>query len=273
MARSAVAPGPKSLSERGDPLIRRAELVISYVLRGGVMLSAAFITLGVIMAFHDTAHTALAPIGEYGCLSLYDWQCVQGLHGVLIGDAQAIIMLGLLLLLATPVVRVAVSIIAFGLERDWRYVGITSLVLLILTVSFLLGQGGAAPSEHVLAGQNVSYFALVFLAAIGAGLVGALVGLGGGIFIVPLLTLVFGLPIQAAIGASIVSVIATSSGAAAAYVRDHMTNLRIGMFLEIATTLGALCGALLVAIAPSQLLFVVFGWCCCHLGCAAARPP
>ncbi len=103
------------------------------------------------------------------------------------------------------------------------------------------------------------FFALVFGAALFAGLIGSLVGLGGGIFIGPLLTLAFGLPIHEAIGASIVSVIATSSGAAAAYVRERVTNLRIGMFLEIATTLGALSGAFLAVIAPTAALFIVFG--------------
>jgi uncharacterized membrane protein YfcA len=76
---------------------------------------------------------------------------------------------------------------------------------------------------------------------------------------VPLLTLVFGLPFPIAIGASIVSVIATSSGAAAAYVRERITNLRVGMFLEVATTIGALSGAFLIVILPIGLLFVIFG--------------
>jgi uncharacterized membrane protein YfcA len=103
------------------------------------------------------------------------------------------------------------------------------------------------------------FFVMVFASSLFAGLVGSLVGLGGGVFVVPLLTLLFGLPIHEAIGASIVSVIATSSGAAAAYVRDRITNLRVGMFLEIATTLGAISGAFLAVIAPTALLFVVFG--------------
>ena len=106
---------------------------------------------------------------------------------------------------------------------------------------------------------HLLFFILVFAASLFAGLVGALVGLGGGVFVVPLLTLAFGLPIHEAIGASIVSVIATSSGAAAAYVRDRLTNLRVGMFLEIATTLGALTGAFLAVIAPTGALFLVFG--------------
>jgi uncharacterized membrane protein YfcA len=103
------------------------------------------------------------------------------------------------------------------------------------------------------------FFALMFVASLGAGLIGSLVGVGGGIFIVPLLTLAFGLPIHEAIGASIVSVIATSSGAAAAYVRDRMTNMHVGMFLQISTTIGALTGAFLVVIAPTAALFLLFG--------------
>lgn len=111
----------------------------------------------------------------------------------------------------------------------------------------------------MLAPPHLLFFILVLLASIFAGLVGSLVGLGGGVFVVPLLTLAFGLPIHYAIGASIVSVIATSSGAAAAYVRDRITNLRVGMFLEVATTIGAISGAFLSVIAPTDLLFVVFG--------------
>ena len=102
-------------------------------------------------------------------------------------------------------------------------------------------------------------FGLILLASCSAGFVGSLAGLGGGIIIVPILTLVFHLPFELAVGASIVSVIATSSGAAAAYLRDHLTNLHIGMFLEIATTAGALCGALAAAWLPTGGLFVIFG--------------
>jgi uncharacterized membrane protein YfcA len=100
---------------------------------------------------------------------------------------------------------------------------------------------------------------LIFGCSLLAGALGALVGLGGGVLIVPLLTLAFGLPIQYAIGVSIVAVIATSSGAAAAYVRDHITNIRIGMFLELGTTAGAITGAFLAGLLAPQLLFVIFG--------------
>src|SRR5215813_947177 len=76
-----------------------------------------------------------------------------------------------------------------------------------------------------------------------AGFLGALTGLGGGVVLVPMLTILLGVDIRYAIGASLVSVIATSSGAAAAYVKEGFSNIRIGMLLEIATTLGALMGA------------------------------
>ena len=99
----------------------------------------------------------------------------------------------------------------------------------------------------------------IFVVSIAAGLVGALAGVGGGIIVVPALTILFGVDVRLAIGASIISVIATSSGAAAAYVRDRMTDMRIGMFLELATTSGAVAGALLAAVVAPGLLLVLLG--------------
>jgi uncharacterized protein len=92
-----------------------------------------------------------------------------------------------------------------------------------------------------------------------AGLLGSLTGLGGGVIIVPLLTLLFGVDIRYAIGASLVSVIATSSGAAAAYLKEGYSNIRVGMFLEVATTVGALCGAFLATLIPTATIAVIFG--------------
>src|SRR5438445_8933451 len=100
---------------------------------------------------------------------------------------------------------------------------------------------------------------LVGLGSFLAGFLGALTGLGGGVVLVPLLTLLFKVDIRYAIGASLVSVIATSSGAAAAYVKEGFSNIRIGMFLEIATTLGALLGAFLAAKLPTNVIAIVFG--------------
>ncbi len=101
----------------------------------------------------------------------------------------------------------------------------------------------------------LSLFAICLI----AGFFGSLVGLGGGIIVVPALTLIYGIDIRYAIGASIVSVIATSSGAAAAYVREGMTNLRAAMLLEIGTTSGAISGAFLAGILQGPWLYVIFG--------------
>lgn len=100
---------------------------------------------------------------------------------------------------------------------------------------------------------------VIFAACMAAGVIGALVGLGGGFVVVPVLTLVFHVNIRLAVGASIVAVIATSSGAAVAYVREGRTNLRVAMFLEVGTTLGALSGAVLAGYVHPSVLFIVFG--------------
>ncbi len=96
-------------------------------------------------------------------------------------------------------------------------------------------------------------------AAFAAGLIGALIGLGGGIIITPLLVIGFGIDIHYAMGASLASVIATSSGAGAAYLRDGISNMRLGLFLCIATTVGAVVGAMLAAVLDTSALLVIFG--------------
>jgi uncharacterized protein len=106
---------------------------------------------------------------------------------------------------------------------------------------------------------NVLFSAAVFGGSLLAGFVGSLTGLGGGVVIVPLLTVGFGVDIRYAIGASLVSVIATSSGAASAYVREGFSNVRVGMLLEIATSAGALAGAGLAALVPAAGLTILLG--------------
>src|SRR4029077_11885263 len=100
---------------------------------------------------------------------------------------------------------------------------------------------------------------LVWMGSAVAGLLGSLTGLGGGVVLVPLLTLFFKVDIRYAVGASLVSVIATSSGAAAAYVKEGLSNIRIGMFLEIATTLGALFGAFVAVKVSTSAIATIFG--------------
>jgi len=103
------------------------------------------------------------------------------------------------------------------------------------------------------------FTSIVCAGSVLAGLLGSLTGLGGGVVIVPLLALGFGVDIHYAIGASLVSVIATSSGAAVAYVREGFSNIRVGMFLEIATTLGATGGALVATVMAPKVIAIIFG--------------
>ncbi len=118
---------------------------------------------------------------------------------------------------------------------------------------------------------NLEFTPLVFGISAVAGCLGALTGLGGGVVVTPALTLLLGVDIRYAIGASLVSVIATSSGAAAAFVREGYSNIRIGMFLEIATTLGALFGAFLATRTPTSILSVIFGLVLLHAAWQSSR--
>ncbi|MBS0655611.1 MAG: DUF1634 domain-containing protein [Verrucomicrobia bacterium] len=207
--------------------------VIGWILRCGVVLSAACIAIGLALA-------------------AYSPQCTS----------KAVITVGLFLLIATPVIRVAASLIAFAVEGDAPFVLITAAVLAILLFSIFFAGKLLPLTPHAPLGEvhyTWAYLCFIFAGSILAGFIGSLIGLGGGVLIVPLVTLVFGFPIYDAIGASIIAVIATSSGAAAAYVKDRMVNMRVGMFLEIATTIGAVSGAFLVGYFSASLLSVIFG--------------
>jgi uncharacterized membrane protein YfcA len=118
---------------------------------------------------------------------------------------------------------------------------------------------------------NLEFTPLVFLISAAAGCLGALTGLGGGVVVTPALTLLLGVDIRYAIGASLVSVIATSSGAAAAFIREGYSNIRIGMFLEVATTIGALLGAFLATRTPTSILALIFGVVLLHSAWMSTR--
>ena len=107
--------------------------------------------------------------------------------------------------------------------------------------------------------NSLEFTTLIFAGSVLAGFLGALTGLGGGFLVIPLLTVVFHVDIHYALGAALVSVIATSSGAAAAYVREGYSNVRVGMFLEMATTAGALAGAALVLYLHPSVIAIIFG--------------
>ena len=108
--------------------------------------------------------------------------------------------------------------------------------------------------------MTILLFSLILLiGAFAAGLLGSLTGLGGGVVVIPLLTLCFGVDFHYAVGAALVASIATSSGSGAAYVKEGITNIRLGMLLEIATTLGAVAGAAVAIYLNNSVLAVIFG--------------
>ena len=121
--------------------------------------------------------------------------------------------------------------------------------------------------------MNILEFSLlVWIGSFSAGFLGALTGLGGGIVIVPLLTSMFGVDIRYAVGASLVSVIATSSGAACTYIKKGYTNLRLGMFLEVATTIGAIVGALIASFISVKALTIVLAIVLIYSAYLSQRP-
>lgn len=103
------------------------------------------------------------------------------------------------------------------------------------------------------------YAILLLVISILAGFIGALLGLGGGIIVIPALTLIFGVDIRYAVAASLISIIATSSGAAASFLKDHLTNLRVAVVLEIGTVAGAMTGFLISSSIKSSWLYFIFG--------------
>lgn len=121
-----------------DERLRQTELIISLVLRGGVLLAAAIIALGVVLFYLGTLRA-----GGYPSHLVYPKSAGAVFAGLAHGDPVSVIALGLLVLLLTPVLRVLVSVVTFAMEHDWRYTGITLLVFCILLVSFLLGRGGS----------------------------------------------------------------------------------------------------------------------------------
>lgn len=120
--------------------------------------------------------------------------------------------------------------------------------------------------------NTLEFSIVVWIVSALAGFLGSLTGLGGGVVITPALTLLLGVDLRYAIGAALVSVIATSSGAAAAYVREGYSNIRIGMLLEVATTLGAVSGAFLATQIPTSALAIIFGCILLYSAYASSRP-
>lgn len=121
--------------------------------------------------------------------------------------------------------------------------------------------------------DSITFISVVGGAAIAAGLLGSLTGLGGGVVLTPILVLALGVDVRYAVGASLVAVIATSSGSAAAYVRDGYSNIRIGMLLEVGTVFGAVVGAVVAKWLPSGVIVLLFGVVMIWTAWASRKPP
>src|SRR5213083_966609 len=119
--------------------------------------------------------------------------------------------------------------------------------------------------------MSIAVLLILAIAAFLAGMGGSYLGIGGGVFLIPFMTLVLSVNIKVAIATSLIGVIATSSGAASVYVRDHLTNLRLAMFLEVATTLGGIAGALVGLRVPDFYLYLTFGVMVLYAAAAMAR--
>lgn len=132
-----------------------------------------------------------------------------------------------------------------------------SVILHLLLAYFNITPLGKLPKTHM---TTILTFTLILLVgAYAAGLLGSLTGLGGGVVVIPLLTLCFGVDFHYAVGAALVASIATSSGSGSAYVKEGITNIRLGMFLEIATTIGAVIGALVAVYLNNSVIAIIFG--------------
>ncbi len=174
---------------------------IGWILQGGVIISATTILFGlVLLLLHPGSFSPQK-------LLVFPHTLIEVGAGVMALNPQAIITLGCLLLIATPIIRVTASIVLFALEHDKKYVIITLIVLAILLFSLFSG-GNSSITIHPVDLQHIHFSVivvlLIFVGSMLAGILGSLVGLGGGVLIVPLLTLAFGLPISFAIGASII---------------------------------------------------------------------
>jgi uncharacterized membrane protein YfcA len=178
-------------------------------------------------------------------------------------DGAALSTLGVLVLLATPPLALVWLSVSFARSADWRFASISAALLGLVALGLLaawLGESGLEASAETSArhAANVSTELGVLLAAAGAGALGVQVGLGGGAFLVPLLSGFLAVPMKLAIAAGAISVVVNSVVGTSSYMRDRIPNVRLGLLLELPTLLGAIVGGLLVAVVAPDLLRAIF---------------
>ncbi len=187
-------------------------------------------------------------------------------------DSAAVLTLGILVILVTPATAIAFMGIAYARARDRLYTliaaGVFTIILSSIVVAWLSGGSSAAEAKPALSPLSELGVGLV---SVGAGIFGSMVGLGGGVFIIPIVSVFFGVPLKTVIAASAVSVIVNSLGGSSVYLKHHMSNVRLGLFMELTTALGAIVGGLFVVFIAPNVLRVVFGVALLAMGAAMFR--
>ncbi len=187
-------------------------------------------------------------------------------------ESAAILTLGILVILITPGTAIAFMGVAYARAHDRLYTliaaGVFTIILGSIVVAWLSGGSSAAESKPALTPLSELGVGLV---SVGAGIFGSMVGLGGGVFIIPIVSVFFGVPLKTVIAASAVSVIVNSLGGSSVYLKHHMSNVRLGLFMELTTALGAIVGGLFVVFIAPNVLRVVFGVALLAMGAAMFR--
>jgi len=233
-----------------------------------VPLYQIVLALGIALMLAGSA-VGLIRDGSLPTLVTGVWQTFTGVAQL---DAAAILSLGVLVFLVTPATAIAFMAISYASARDRIHAlisaGVVAIIVLSIVIAWLSGPS-AAPGALTAVSIPTELGILLFTAV--AGILGSMVGLGGGVFIVPVLSMFFGIPLKTAIATSAVAVIVNSLGGSSIYLKHRMTNVRLGLFLELTTAAGAIVGGLIVVLVAPSVLRVVLGFALLCMGLAMFR--
>ncbi len=175
-------------------------------------------------------------------------------------DSAGILTLGILVFLISPATAIAYMGISYARAKDRLYTLVAGVVFCIIlgsiVVAWLSGATAAQGSKPAM--HPLTELGVIIVSAV-AGIFGSMLGLGGGVFIVPIVSAFFGVPLKTTIAASAVSVVVNSLGGTSVYLKHHMTNVRLGMVMEMTTAIGAIIGGLIVVAIAPNILRAVFG--------------
>lgn len=251
MDRAAVGRGERPLVERPRPEhVEDDEAIVHLgtVLRILMYAGLAIILLGTALGL-AREHRLPLPVTSFGSLP----------SALAHGDTGAILSLGVLLFLFSPSVSLAYLTVSFLRARDRLYTIFAAAVLGILIGSIVVAWFSGASEATNPPALTIEREVVVFVVALVGGILGSMLGLGGGVFITPVLTGFVGIPIKVAIAASAVSVIVNSIGGSSIYLQHKMTNVRLAVFMELTTALGAIAGGFIVVYIAGNILRVIFG--------------